>query len=410
LDKDSMRREEGDEWAVGGGTTCTCSGGHVSCTEQDNKFKSTQDDKLECGFDVEKNRTRVPGDSWSDGCNQCRCLGAGVKACTKRKCETEQDNKLKTAQDDKLECGFDAEKNRTRVPGDSWSEECNRCRCLGAGVKACTKRKCETEVTRTSETNCEDTEGQTRLEGESWTLPDGFNNCTCSRGLPICTRLIGVTDKVEQNLCGEDRKEGDSWKVDCNTCNCVSTSQSPVCTEIACLPNSDGCTDKYGNSRNSGESWKEECNTCRCRKGRKSCTRKFCLVEEDTELVYLLEADNSKDVQKISQCKQEAVNNCESVKVDLDLVRSVKTGDVVHLMENSNISMRVSSVSSSSVQFQVVGGGEATLTTGGQTSSSVYGTVRPHGAGVIFYIESCGEDCSVLYQRSLDFFNDQEDR
>lgn len=38
-------------------------------------------------------------------------------------------------------CGTD-EKGVARSPGTSWKEDCNNCRCGGAGVKVCTKRFC----------------------------------------------------------------------------------------------------------------------------------------------------------------------------------------------------------------------------------------------------------------------------
>merc|ERR1719500_2408161 len=38
-------------------------------------------------------------------------------------------------------CGVD-EKGALRQPGESWQEDCNRCRCLASGVPACTRRIC----------------------------------------------------------------------------------------------------------------------------------------------------------------------------------------------------------------------------------------------------------------------------
>ena len=38
-------------------------------------------------------------------------------------------------------CGVD-ELGVARKSGDSWQEECNRCRCLPSGVPGCTKKLC----------------------------------------------------------------------------------------------------------------------------------------------------------------------------------------------------------------------------------------------------------------------------
>ena len=38
-------------------------------------------------------------------------------------------------------CGVDDE-GRARLPGDTWRDDCNRCRCLSSGIPGCTKKLC----------------------------------------------------------------------------------------------------------------------------------------------------------------------------------------------------------------------------------------------------------------------------
>ena len=48
-------------------------------------------------------------------------------------------------------CGVD-EQGVVHKPGDSWQEECNRCRCLPSGVPGCTKKLCGTILDTTNST------------------------------------------------------------------------------------------------------------------------------------------------------------------------------------------------------------------------------------------------------------------
>jgi len=309
---------------------------------------------------------KMVGDSWKVGCNTCLCGTSGIAACTKRFCFKEeedygcwdkdhqyrddgdtwtvgddstiicsctsghikcgeQDNKFKNKENDNLGCGVD-EFISPRVPGDLWDEDSYKCRCLPSNEKSCTKDPSQTE---TKETDCEDTEGQKRIDGETWTLPDGFNNCTCSKGFPICSRLIVVSDikNTEQNLCGVDREEGDSWDVDCNTCTCISKSQGPACTEKACI-SVDTCTDTYGNIREGGESWKEECNTCRCRKGKKGCTKVLCQVEKNINLVSVPTEDEEQNLCGNGRGKGDSwavdCNTCTCVSPSIEPICTIK--------------------------------------------------------------------------------------
>merc|ERR1712002_362426 len=82
-------------------------------------------------------------------------------------------------------CGEDDE-GLSRQPGDSWQEDCNRCRCLASGVKGCTRKFCGGEVSR----KCVDSQGQERQDGERWEeTPD---ICSCTEGLVVCTSLAVI--------------------------------------------------------------------------------------------------------------------------------------------------------------------------------------------------------------------------
>ena len=84
-------------------------------------------------------------------------------------------------------CGVD-ERGIARQPGDNWREDCNRCRCLTAGIPGCTKKFCGgfptickfifgQNILRSrllyvaaapESKGCLDSLGNTRQEGEKW--------------------------------------------------------------------------------------------------------------------------------------------------------------------------------------------------------------------------------------------------
>merc|ERR1711915_201731 len=108
-------------------------------------FSCFSSSKVRCGVD-EQGVVRKPGDSWQEECNRCRCLPSGVPGCTKKLCGTILDTTLQPDTADiktreQESCGVD-EQGEVRKPGDNWQEECNRCRCLPSGVPGCTKKLC----------------------------------------------------------------------------------------------------------------------------------------------------------------------------------------------------------------------------------------------------------------------------
>ena len=85
-------------------------------------------------------------------------------------------------------CGVN-ERGVLRQPGDNWQEDCNRCRCLAAGVPGCTKKFCggfpslgkylkvclansfltsNPFLVEPKPKTCLDSLGNTRQEGEEW--------------------------------------------------------------------------------------------------------------------------------------------------------------------------------------------------------------------------------------------------
>jgi hypothetical protein len=39
----------------------------------------------------------------------------------------------------------------------------------------------------------------------------------------------------------------------------------------------------------------------------------------------------------------------------------------------------------------------------------VFASIKPLTGGVHYFVESCGDGCNVMYERSADFFNQFED-
>merc|ERR1711862_446791 len=68
--------------------------------------------------------TRVPGESWKEQCNTCQCDSDGNALCTEIFCNND---------DDAVEVCTDSQ-GKSRIPGESWNEDCNTCRCVSTGV------------------------------------------------------------------------------------------------------------------------------------------------------------------------------------------------------------------------------------------------------------------------------------
>eukprot|EP00092_Neocalanus_flemingeri_P080019 GFUD01099766.1.p1 GENE.GFUD01099766.1~~GFUD01099766.1.p1 ORF type:complete len:387 (-),score=87.47 GFUD01099766.1:107-1267(-) len=175
-------------------------------------------------------------------------------------------------------CGQD-ERGVSRKPGDRWQEDCNRCRCLTAGIPGCTKRLCGNFPIAPQKKECKDSLGNTREEGGQW--EDGSEICSCGGGVVVCNTLIAITDVKRDKTSGG-----------------ISFPGSKQQTKEA----SSTCTDSDGIKRQEGESWKEDCNSCKCFSGSipPACTIALCEVSEED-----LQADSDDSCQSWQDCSAE---------------------------------------------------------------------------------------------------------
>ena len=225
-------------------------------------------------------------------------------------------------------CGSD-ERGLERQPGDSWQEDCNRCRCLSTGVKGCTRKFCGGEVSR----KCMDSDGQARQEGERWEeVPD---MCSYTEGVVVCTSLAVIT----------------GTKID-----------RP--SEVR-FPGQGSSKDRSLFTRQTG-----------------------------------------KDVSNTVQCRQTGVTQCIPVTINHHLLDTV--GQSIGLLQGSGVTINITQPprgsDTLSYTFSLDDGGEGTVTVR-QSTGSVFASIRPNTGPVIFYVEACGQGCTVMYQRQKSFFN-----
>merc|ERR1712240_864835 len=225
-------------------------------------------------------------------------------------------------------CGSD-ERGLERQPGDSWQEDCNRCRCLSTGVKGCTRKFCGGEVSR----KCVDSDGQARQEGERWEeVPD---MCSCTEGVVVYTSLAVIT----------------GTKID-----------RP--SEVR-FPGQGSSKDRSLFTRHTG-----------------------------------------KDVSNTVQCRQTGVTQCIPVTINYHLLDTV--GQSISLLQGSGVTINITQPprgsDTLSYTFSLDDGGEGTVTVR-QSTGSVFASIRPNTGPVIFYVEACGQGCTVMYQRQKSFFN-----
>jgi len=258
-------------------------------------------------------------------------------------------------------CGSD-ERGVARVAGDTWQEDCNRCRCTDNLLPGCTKRFCGA-------------------------FP-GPPPPTTSQPTSSAPRTGGI------KFPGDSRAEQTTVKT-------VS------------------CTDQSGKMREVGESWAEDCNQCRCgNKGIASCTHRFCInVEEFKKDKFLFTVDSTKNTEEIVQCSSEGAQNCKAVTLNSEHLSSASTTDsqFLKLLEGSEVELQLVrgpadlSSDSHSYVFRLRDGGEGILTVR-QSTSTAYGTFKPTSGSVHYNVEACkGNGCNVIFERDSNFFNNFED-
>merc|ERR1712198_240734 len=113
-----------------------------------------------------------------------------------------------------------------RVAGDTWMEDCNRCRCTENLLPGCTKRFCNIPGL-TGEKPLPGGPVETRKSsnegGDNVNFPGVGDS---SRGQPVTQ----CADSL-----GNKRSPGESWKDDCNTCGCGTMDLSCVLLPFAPL-------------------------------------------------------------------------------------------------------------------------------------------------------------------------------
>jgi len=140
-------------------------------------------------------------------------------------------------------------------------------------------------------------------------------------------------------------------------------------------------------------------------------------TEEDRVFPALFNEKDDIDVSETTQCSQDGVVACTGVRLNTDLLPSLKEGSVVMMLPGKDFTMELqrfalSKTRSTSYHFILSTGGSATMTVGEnedpEIEPSVYATIRTHGKWM-YFVESCGEDCTVILTRDSNYFNNFED-
>merc|ERR1712079_462607 len=107
-----------------------------------------------------------------------------------------------------------------------------------------------------------------------------------------------------------------------------------------------------------------------------------------------------------SQCQQAGVTRCRGVIIS-DVVKTLRTGAMLDLLQAGDVHMtlrrdpEVTTSGGVSLALALTDGGEGNIVVG--TSGSMYGSVKPLEGPVQYTLESCGQGCSVLIERSSDW-------
>jgi len=140
-------------------------------------------------------------------------------------------------------------------------------------------------------------------------------------------------------------------------------------------------------------------------------------VDEDRVFPALFSVKTEMDVSATPQCLQDGIVTCSGVSLNTDILTSLTEGSVVMLLSGQDFTMELQRFAlaksrSSSYHFQLSNGGSATMTVGEiqdpEKQPSVYATIRTHGQW-LYFVESCGVDCTVIYTRDANYFNNFED-
>merc|ERR1712012_1422641 len=344
LDNEGGARSVGEVWTVEC-NTCRCTeNGLAVCTL-----------KL-CGFGFaaaspqcqDKNgESRQVGEEWKEGCNTCRCGEDGVPGCTKKICPSECIDRL----------------GETRTEGEEWfvqrAGRNNQCQCLSGNVFCVAESDADEADEIPKEKRCQDNLGSSRTVGDVWDVECNTCRCTDNDGV---SRLVG-----------------EEWEEECNSCKCNEGGVAG-CTKKICFTANNGCIDKLGLARKEGETWFVEragrSNQCKCNSG-----NVFCVVESDSVTAPVIpsirvtggeEETGSKinfpeerraaagvrssrrggeallrivdEASQASQCSQAGVTRCRGVQANLALIKTLRAGSTLDLVQGEGLAMELRSL------------------------------------------------------------------
>merc|ERR1712192_137609 len=232
---------------------------------------------------------------------------------------------------------------------------CNTCKCGEDEVAGCTKKLCPRE--------CIDRLGEAREEGEEWFVQRaGRNNqCQCNNGLVLC----------------------------------VAESESVAAPVI---PSIRVTEEKDAGARINFPEEKRTAAAAGVRSSRRGSQALLKIVEATSQA---------------SQCNQAGVERCRGVEANLALIKTLRPGATLDLVEGEGIAMELRSLpkitqsGGFSLSFLLSDGGEGNIVIG--NSGSIFGSIKPLSGGIHQVLESCGDNCSVLMERSSNFFDQFED-
>lgn len=261
-------------------------------------------------------------------------------------------------------CGTN-ERGAPRQAGDTWMDKCNRCRCTERLVPGCTRRFCNIDIELSTKT----------------------------------PELI-VSPVSESSETRNNNNGGGVVNFPGANSGALTRDEKKV------------CIDSDGNKRSEGDSWKDSCNTCGCGpNGLTFCTQKLCIEFAEDKDQFLLTEDASRDSSQIPQCGQDGVNTCQAVNVDY---RNLKDGQIVKLIQGSNIQLQVRKTPSDttaqrqSFGFGILDGGEASMSINTLTGGA-YGSIKPLTGDLQYSLEAVNPSGSVLISRDINYFNQFED-
>uniref|UniRef100_A0A2M3YXR6 Putative serine protease inhibitor i/ii n=1 Tax=Anopheles braziliensis TaxID=58242 RepID=A0A2M3YXR6_9DIPT len=244
----------------------------------------------------------VPGTTFKEDCNTCRCGENGLKACTRKMCPSVEtvvadepyarnDNTTGTTGSSTTESITSADEKeevaehtngQVCTPNEIKMKDCNRCRCANNGIGwFCTRKSCPPREKRS-------TEEEECSPGTTFESSDGCSECICTpESKAVCTdkpceaRTKRDTNSGDRCTPGTNFKSADG----CNDCYCTKNGYA-ACTLRACISNPVPYRRRRRASPSAGKqecvpgtTFKDAdgCNDCFCSNdGRAACTLKAC--------------------------------------------------------------------------------------------------------------------------------------